>query len=83
MISEESLDYAFCRIRDDMAAHQLADLIRYERADGVPLSATLYLPAGYQEGTRLPLLVWAYPLEYNDPGTAGQVRGAFTLKKKI
>ncbi len=48
-------------------------LITYQRADGVPLSATLYLPADYREGSRLPLMIWAYPLEYNDPSTAGQV----------
>jgi dipeptidyl aminopeptidase/acylaminoacyl peptidase len=50
------------------------ELITYQRADGVPLSGTLYLPADYREGTRLPLIIWAYPLEYSDPGTAGQVR---------
>jgi dipeptidyl aminopeptidase/acylaminoacyl peptidase len=49
-------------------------LMKYRRADGVPLSGTLYLPPGYQPGTRLPLLIWAYPLEYSDPATAGQVR---------
>ena len=48
-------------------------IVKYQRADGVPLSATLYLPAGYVEGTRLPLIVWAYPLEFNDASTAGQV----------
>ena len=36
----------------------------------------LYLPVGYQKGTRLPVLLWAYPLEYSDPATAGQVRGS-------
>ncbi|MDH3785818.1 MAG: prolyl oligopeptidase family serine peptidase, partial [Acidobacteriota bacterium] len=51
-------------------------LVTYERADGVPLSATLYLPAGYKDGTRLPLLVWAYPREFNDARTAGQVTGS-------
>ncbi len=50
------------------------ELITYRRDDGVPLSGTLYLPADYKEGTRLPLIVWAYPLEYSDPATAGQVR---------
>jgi dipeptidyl aminopeptidase/acylaminoacyl peptidase len=50
------------------------ELIKYKRDDGVPLSGTLYLPPGYQEGTRLPLIIWAYPLEYSDPDTAGQVR---------
>ncbi len=48
-------------------------IVKYSRPDGVPLSATLYLPADYQPGTRLPLLVWAYPLEFNDASTAGQV----------
>ncbi|MFT7679345.1 MAG: dipeptidyl aminopeptidase/acylaminoacyl peptidase, partial [Planctomycetota bacterium] len=48
-------------------------LVTYERADGVPLSATLYLPADYKPGQRLPLMVWAYPREFNDPKTAGQV----------
>lgn len=51
-------------------------LVKYERADGVPLSATLYLPADYVPGTRLPLFVWAYPLEFNDAATAGQVAGS-------
>jgi dipeptidyl aminopeptidase/acylaminoacyl peptidase len=48
--------------------------IVYQRADGVPLSGTLYLPAGYQEGERLPLVMWAYPREFVDPDAAGQVR---------
>ncbi len=49
------------------------ELVTYERADGIPLSATLYLPAGYEPGTQLPLLIWAYPQEFNDPKTAAQV----------
>jgi dipeptidyl aminopeptidase/acylaminoacyl peptidase len=51
-------------------------LITYRRKDGVQLSFTLYLPAGYQAGTRLPTVVWAYPREYNDADTAGQVSGS-------
>ncbi len=51
-------------------------LVRYKRADGVDLSFTLYLPPGYKEGTRLPTVVWAYPLEFTDPATAGQVTGS-------
>lgn len=50
-------------------------LVTYKRADGVPLSFTLYLPADYKPGTRLPTLVWAYPYEYSDAETAGQVTG--------
>ncbi|MBY0507400.1 MAG: prolyl oligopeptidase family serine peptidase [Bryobacteraceae bacterium] len=51
-------------------------LVTYQRPDGVPLSFTLYLPPGYKPGTRLPAVVWAYPREYNDPETAGQVSGS-------
>ncbi len=51
-------------------------LITYKRADGVPLSMELYLPPGYKEGTRLPAVMWAYPREYNDADTAGQVEGS-------
>lgn len=49
------------------------ELITYKRPDGVPLSATLYLPADYKPGTRLPLFIWAYPVEFSDASTAGQV----------
>jgi dipeptidyl aminopeptidase/acylaminoacyl peptidase len=52
------------------------ELIKYRRNDGVPLSGTLYLPPGYKAGTKLPLIIWAYPLEYTDASTAGQVRGS-------
>ena len=51
-------------------------LVTYQRPDGVPLSFTLYLPPGYKAGTRLPAVVWAYPREFNDPETAGQVSGS-------
>ena len=51
-------------------------LVNYKRKDGVPLSFTLYLPPGYQKGQRLPTLAWAYPMEFNDVATAGQVSGS-------
>jgi dipeptidyl aminopeptidase/acylaminoacyl peptidase len=51
-------------------------LVTYSRKDGVPLSGTLYLPLNYKPGQRVPLFIWAYPLEYSDPTTAGQVRGS-------
>jgi dipeptidyl aminopeptidase/acylaminoacyl peptidase len=51
-------------------------IVTYERKDGVPLSFHLYLPPGYEEGTRLPTVVYAYPLEYSDASTAGQVSGS-------
>jgi dipeptidyl aminopeptidase/acylaminoacyl peptidase len=50
------------------------ELIKYKRDDGVELSGTLYLPPGAAPGVRLPIVIWAYPLEYSDSRTAGQVR---------
>jgi dipeptidyl aminopeptidase/acylaminoacyl peptidase len=39
------------------------ELITYQREDGVELSATLYLPAGYdmEKKEKLPMVLWAYP----------------------
>jgi dipeptidyl aminopeptidase/acylaminoacyl peptidase len=51
-------------------------MVTYKRADGVQCSFTLYLPPNYKEGTRLPTVVWAYPIEFTDPTTAGQVTGS-------
>jgi dipeptidyl aminopeptidase/acylaminoacyl peptidase len=51
------------------------EFIQYQREDGVNLSATLYLPPGYdkdQDGP-LPVLVWAYPREFRSADAAGQV----------
>ncbi len=51
-------------------------LVKYKRADGLDLSFTLYTPPGYKEGTRVPTILYAYPLDYADPSTAGQVSGS-------
>lgn len=50
-------------------------LITYTRADGVRLSGTLYLPPGYdaRRDGPLPLLMWAYPTEFRDAASAGQI----------
>jgi dipeptidyl aminopeptidase/acylaminoacyl peptidase len=64
---------------DKTAAHTKGiqkRLLKYERADGVAMSGTLYLPPNYREGQRLPCLVWAYPLEYSQASDAGQVRAS-------
>ncbi len=52
--------------------------IKYKRADGVDLTATVYLPAGYDKNKdgRLPVLMWAYPREYRSAADASQVRGS-------
>ena len=51
------------------------EVITYERADGLPLSATLYLPPGYRRGKDgpLPTVFWAYPSEFKSRSDAGQV----------
>ena len=51
-------------------------LVKYKRADGLDLSFTLYTPPGYQEGTRVPAILYAYPLDYADVSLAGQVTGS-------
>jgi dipeptidyl aminopeptidase/acylaminoacyl peptidase len=53
-------------------------LLSYDRGDGVQLTGLLHLPPGYDEQTDgpLPLVIWAYPLDFSDAATAGQVRGS-------
>ncbi len=50
------------------------ELVFYERNDGVHLTGILYLPANRQREERLPLVINAYPEEYADKSTAGQVK---------
>jgi len=53
------------------------ELIQYQREDGVDLTATLYLPPGYEPGQGpLPMLMWAYPREFRSADAASQVRGS-------
>lgn len=52
-------------------------ILRYKRADGLELSANLYLPPGYQlSDGPLPTLLEAYPLEYRSRSAAGQITGS-------
>jgi len=51
-------------------------LVKYKRKDGLELSFTLYLPPDYKEGTRVPAVLNAYPLDYADASKAGQVTGS-------
>lgn len=51
-------------------------LVTYKRKDGVDLSFTLYTPPGYKEGTRVPAILYAYPQDYANAKTAGQVSGS-------
>ncbi len=51
------------------------EVIKYQRDDGLELSAVLYLPAGYDTVAKekLPMVMWAYPQEFKDKSSAGQV----------
>ncbi|RNC79350.1 MAG: S9 family peptidase [Balneola sp.] len=51
------------------------EFITYEREDGVNLSATVFLPPGYdkERDGKLPSLVWAYPREFKSANAASQV----------
>ena len=51
------------------------EVITYKRNDGLELSGTLYLPAGYdmEKKEKLPMFLWAYPREYKDKSSAAQV----------
>ncbi len=51
------------------------ELVTYDRSDGVQLTGTLYLPAGYDKDRDgpLPVLMWAYPTEFKSKKDAGQV----------
>ncbi|MBN9292980.1 MAG: S9 family peptidase [Flavobacteriia bacterium] len=50
------------------------EVISYKRADGLELTATLYLPAGYDKTKKekLPMVMWAYPQEFKDKNSAAQ-----------
>jgi dipeptidyl aminopeptidase/acylaminoacyl peptidase len=52
------------------------ETIHYKRKDGVSLSATLYLPKGFDllHEAPLPLLMWAYPQEFKGADQAGQIK---------
>ncbi len=50
------------------------EVIKYKRDDGLELEGTLYLPVGYdmKKKPKLPMIMWAYPVEYKDKDNAGQ-----------
>ncbi|MEM9544958.1 MAG: prolyl oligopeptidase family serine peptidase [Bacteroidota bacterium] len=51
------------------------EVITYKREDGLELSATLYLPVGYdkEKKEKMPMIMWAYPREFKDKNSASQV----------
>jgi dipeptidyl aminopeptidase/acylaminoacyl peptidase len=59
-----------------------AERITYMRPDGVQLSATMYLPPGYDRARdgKLPFFLWAYPQEFMSADAASQV-GCSTTRR--
>ena len=55
--------------------HVHKEIVRYNRADGLELSGTLYLPPGHNLETDgpLPTLLWVYPEEHKSRDTASQI----------
>ena len=60
------------------------EIVRYPREDGVTLTATLYLPPGYDTTTDgpLPTVLWVYPREFKDRDVASQnTRSEYTFTR--
>lgn len=59
-------------------AQVTSQFLTYTRSDGVTLTATLYLPGGYdaRRDGPLPFLFWVYPAEFESAAAASQVRGS-------
>ena len=52
------------------------EIIKYERSDGISLSASVYLPPDYKLNEKRKILIWAYPHEYNHKKDVGQFRSS-------
>lgn len=52
--------------------------ISYKRADGINLTGNLYTPKDFDpaKDKPLPVIMWAYPIEYKSAADAAQVRGS-------
>ncbi len=59
--------------------------ITYKREDGVDLTGNLYLPKGYdpKKDGQLPVLIWAYPREFENAQDAAQIRGSNSMFTRI
>jgi dipeptidyl aminopeptidase/acylaminoacyl peptidase len=51
-------------------------LVTTKRADGTTISFTLHLPPDHKDGDKVPVVFYAYPIEFASADTAGQVSGS-------
>lgn len=58
--------YESATLYSELGIRMMCMLRRYKRDDGLDLTATLYLPPGYdkERDGRLPCILWAYPREF-------------------
>ncbi|QDU20876.1 S9 family peptidase [Urbifossiella limnaea] len=52
------------------------EIVTTKRADGTAVNFTLFTPPGHTPGQKLPTVFYAYPTEFADGDTAGQVKGS-------
>jgi dipeptidyl aminopeptidase/acylaminoacyl peptidase len=75
--SAEPVQLTHFKGRYDNIKMPTRQFLKYKRADGVDLTATLWLPAGYDKSQGpLPTLMEAYPAEFTSRATASQVSGS-------
>jgi dipeptidyl aminopeptidase/acylaminoacyl peptidase len=80
MVKKKAVEKALTSFTNPYAALEgvSRQKITYKRDDGINLAGDLYLPKGYdakRDGV-LPILMWAYPIEYKSAADASQVRGS-------
>jgi len=77
---EDTEDVALTHFRDPLPWYCdiRKEIVRYNRADGLELSGTLYLPPNHdiERDGPLPTLLWVYPEEHKSRETASQVTRA-------
>ncbi len=77
---EQSEDVALTHFSDPLPWYRniRKEIVRYNRADGLELSGTLYLPPNHdvEKDGPLPTLLWVYPEEHKSRETASQVTRA-------
>ncbi|MEM8503190.1 MAG: prolyl oligopeptidase family serine peptidase [Cyanobacteria bacterium P01_D01_bin.1] len=76
-LHKEGQETALTELRDPLPWYKdvKKEVVRYNRADGLQLSGTLYLPPNHdlKRDGPLPTLLWAYPEEHKSRETASQV----------
>lgn len=57
-------------------------ILEYKRNDELKLSSTIHIPNDYTSGFR-PILIWAYPIDYQNNNSIGQTRNSINAFTKV